>query len=539
MSIQQDQVFDFQDVRKSLKLIGRAYQKALPLSWKWDQVFALKSLVGTIDNAVERAVKAGKDKNAEADSAFADAEEKLNRYARGYHPGYELVLGDTQNIICLATKEDNEIMKSRLGSLLHRQSSRVVISPGNPSQVRIRFQLLTSPTDRLNSQTLNAVELGTEVKITEVLWIFARLSEVKLRIASRDVPYFYLSRDLPDSPLAYTEAFKLEPLKDLRPENDLLVLVLLDRPRTGRIFFECTTFSKTYTNIWKPHNIVILKDLQGTIEAANLIGSMIPGEVRVWKRGATHSPLKLTEWTDVLEQAFQYPDVDWLIRTETTLSEAIAIEVTWEDCTPVPHVPFHGVTPLTAVPPESMSPTSQTTLTSSSDSAAASDVVHSQSKTKTKDIPSRQVVTPDFPLASVISTRNQPDVAYATEATGASEALLPPRELSRPSQVADLPGIDLEKPEASVPTNRRSFESTRSRFSTASPLVQIAYSPLERLALSIEDIVASTDGTLTPDTQTLTSWPKLERCLNQANIQIDPLAVLAAAARDSGCRTSS
>ena len=105
----------------------------------------------------------------------------------------------------------------------------------------------------------NAVELGTEVKMTEVLWIFARLPDVKLRIAPRDVPYFYLSRDLPDRPLAYTEAFRLEPLKDLRPEKDLLVLVLLDHPRTGRIFFECGKFCKTYTNIWKLHNIVILK----------------------------------------------------------------------------------------------------------------------------------------------------------------------------------------------------------------------------------------------------------------------------------------
>lgn len=51
------------------------------------------SLVNTVDNAVERAVEAGKDKNARAaDNAFAVAEEELNRYARGYHPGFEFVL---------------------------------------------------------------------------------------------------------------------------------------------------------------------------------------------------------------------------------------------------------------------------------------------------------------------------------------------------------------------------------------------------------------------------------------------------------------
>ena len=54
MSIHQDQVFDFQDVRKSLKLAGRAYHKRsfamiglcrlfLELSrGSWDQVFELK-----------------------------------------------------------------------------------------------------------------------------------------------------------------------------------------------------------------------------------------------------------------------------------------------------------------------------------------------------------------------------------------------------------------------------------------------------------------------------------------------------------------
>ncbi len=64
--------------------------------------------------------------------------------------------------------------------------------------------------------------------------------------------------------------------------------------------------------------------------------------------------------------------------------------------------------------------------------------------------------------------------------------------------------------------------------------MQITYSPLERLALSIEDLLTSNGGTLTSDTnEILTSWPKLEPCLIQADIPTDPLAVLAAAARDS------
>ncbi|KAI9457014.1 hypothetical protein BJY52DRAFT_529444 [Lactarius psammicola] len=123
--VHKDQVFDFEDVRKSMKFIGRAYQKRSvamielcrlfleisPVSW--DQVDALKSLVDTIDNAVMRAVEAGKDRNTVADNAFTSAEEELRHYAKRYHPGYKAVLGNTQNTIHVAAKEDNDITKTR------------------------------------------------------------------------------------------------------------------------------------------------------------------------------------------------------------------------------------------------------------------------------------------------------------------------------------------------------------------------------------------------------------------------------------------
>ena len=56
---------------------------------------------------------------------------------------------------------------------------------------------------------------------------------------------------------------------------------------------------------------------------------MIQGEVHIWKKGATHPPVELTDWTDVLDQALRYPHVDWLIRTETSPSETIRIRYTW------------------------------------------------------------------------------------------------------------------------------------------------------------------------------------------------------------------
>jgi len=66
-----------------------------------------------------------------------------------------------------------------------------------------------------------------------------------------------LSSDLSDRPFAYDDDFVLKPLKDLKPEKGLTVLILSDR--TGQIYFDYEKFSKTYGNIWKPHDAIILK----------------------------------------------------------------------------------------------------------------------------------------------------------------------------------------------------------------------------------------------------------------------------------------
>ena len=98
--------------------------------------------------------------------------------------------------------------------------------------------------------------MGPYVTISKLLWIFSRLPEEQ-RIGLKQNPHFYSSRDLPDQASAYDDQFKLEPLKDLKPEMNSVVIVLLDR--AGQIFVDYEKFSKTYGNIWRPHNTVILK----------------------------------------------------------------------------------------------------------------------------------------------------------------------------------------------------------------------------------------------------------------------------------------
>jgi hypothetical protein len=69
-------------------------------------------------------------------------------------------------------------------------------------------------------------------------------------------------------------------------------------------------------------------DLQGTVEAANRISPNICGEVCIWQRGGGRPEEDLSEWTEVLKRALDLPDVDWLIRSETSPNEAFDIEVT-------------------------------------------------------------------------------------------------------------------------------------------------------------------------------------------------------------------
>ena len=76
--------------------------------------------------------------------------------------------------------------------------------------------------------------------------MFSRLPEGQ-RVTLKQNPHFYLSKDIPDRPSAYDGDFVLKPLKNLKPEKDLEVLILLDR--TSQIYFDYEKFFKLYVNI--------------------------------------------------------------------------------------------------------------------------------------------------------------------------------------------------------------------------------------------------------------------------------------------------
>jgi hypothetical protein len=60
-----------------------------------------------------------------------------------------------------------------------------------------------------------------------------------------------------------------------------------------------------------------------------LISPKLDGEVCIWQRGGGRPAEEdLSKWTEVLERALDMPNVDWLLRSETSPDEAFDIEVT-------------------------------------------------------------------------------------------------------------------------------------------------------------------------------------------------------------------
>ncbi|KAI9454221.1 hypothetical protein BJY52DRAFT_765416 [Lactarius psammicola] len=196
---------------------------------KPDQTDALKSLFDIVDKALTSAVEAreGRHSSDVADKAFSTAEEQLDVYALSYHAREHGVVGNVANTIKEASQEDSQIMKKHNRS---RLGLRKADTPRSSSLVKVRFRILRSPTDR-SQVTVVTCELGPEN------------------------PHFYLSSNLPDRPRAYNNEFVLRPLGDLKFKKDVDVSVLADR--NGQIYFDYKEFSKTYGNIWKPHDAII------------------------------------------------------------------------------------------------------------------------------------------------------------------------------------------------------------------------------------------------------------------------------------------
>ncbi|KAI0268897.1 hypothetical protein BC834DRAFT_659199 [Gloeopeniophorella convolvens] len=286
-----------------------------------EQLYELRRICELVDNASKCAMEAGRGRNQVADEAFATAGESLGRYAMDVHPTQESVGGGIHAVIEKAAQRDKRAMKAQ-----NRASARVGFKVrGDPSSlIRVDLQILKSPTER-RDEPIRTYEFRAEYLIPNILCVLGELPGDQ-RVRLQQNPHLYSGSELPDKPSAYTNEFTLQPLKLLRLQEGSNILILLDRP--GRIFVEYGKFSRTYGNIWKPGVSIILKGSTGELVAAQSVARQIRGDVCIWQRGGALPSRELTKWTDVLEEALLSPTTDWLIRSETSLEDAIAIELT-------------------------------------------------------------------------------------------------------------------------------------------------------------------------------------------------------------------
>ncbi|KAI0259381.1 hypothetical protein BC834DRAFT_635938 [Gloeopeniophorella convolvens] len=259
-------VDDALTIRKHIKNIGRAYQKRsvamiqlcrlfLEISpGKTDQIDALRSIFEVVENALKLAVEAGKSRSQVADEAFATAEERLDRYAMDVHPTQESVVGDVHAVIEEAAQKDKDVMKT-YSRITARVGFKKTDDPSSGSLIKVNFQILKSPTER-GDAPIKTYEFGSGAGIPELLWTLNRLPEDQ-RVSLKQNPHFYSGSELSDKPSAYTDKFKLEPLRDLRLQEGSNILILLDR--AGQIFLEHGRYSRTFGNLWRPGTAVILK----------------------------------------------------------------------------------------------------------------------------------------------------------------------------------------------------------------------------------------------------------------------------------------
>ncbi|KAI0048476.1 hypothetical protein FA95DRAFT_1557980 [Auriscalpium vulgare] len=269
----------------------------------------------------------------DATQAFMEAKEKIAEYQNLYKLQ---ALADVRKILTDAKVKDAGMMKWS-----KRVMARFGAKPGAPFSgplIRREFVLLRGlisdpapgPPPIIVSQ-----ELDINTDIPAVLWIFSRFSKTdNRRITLKNNPHFYV--EMPKAPSSFNSTFRLEPLKALNLNRSNTIYVIIDR--TSRIFLEYGKINRTFGNIWRPDKTVILKDIAGLLEAADVTASDTVKDkpAEIWQRSKerAQTSVKVTnDWKDVLEQALISDGVDWLIRPERLRVEPPTED--WVPCSPV------------------------------------------------------------------------------------------------------------------------------------------------------------------------------------------------------------
>ena len=157
--------------------------------------------------------------------------------------------------------------------------------------------------------------------VPDILWNFSHFDGEK-RLTLAQNPHFY--KNLPTNPTTYWAEFKIRPTDDYRDT----VFVLTNNER--RVFLEVGEKLRTFDNVWKTSDALILKglcpvflflaptdiflDVIGNVESEKIVGKTIP----TWALPLSSSHLKHPEfqpeefeeiehWTDPIHVLWDSP----------------------------------------------------------------------------------------------------------------------------------------------------------------------------------------------------------------------------------------
>ncbi|KAH8993692.1 hypothetical protein EDB92DRAFT_374246 [Lactarius akahatsu] len=255
------------------------------------------------DEALRSATDAGKKTTDAASNAFDEAQKKLLNYEKIAHPS----IADISGRMARAKEKDQR----SLGLFNKLRAKRGIYTPNDPPTLRINFVLpkfLTDPNPLIVHQVLSSKPMSSEI-----LWNFSRYTDDR-RIALRQNPHFYLH--LPTfGDDAYGTRFPKVAMKDFLLKPNDTVYVLVDKPDLGRVFLEVDSEAKirkrTFGNVWMPNNVLIFKDIRGTLEDEQLVGKHIRNHQTLFWRDEPKLPDIYPKDSSAISWKFPTLPVPW------------------------------------------------------------------------------------------------------------------------------------------------------------------------------------------------------------------------------------
>ncbi|KAH8981175.1 hypothetical protein EDB92DRAFT_210158 [Lactarius akahatsu] len=132
--------------------------------------------------------------------------------------------------------------------------------------------------------------IDNSITTAEIVWRFSRYPEKRTnsesitpKIASRRNPHFYLQ--LPKDAASFDSKFHMDPLNDFsRGDQGEKIHVLVDK--SCRLFIDAAKphIPRIFSNLWKPHQTVILKDVGGILDSEDTVLRNIGKSQDYWYR---------------------------------------------------------------------------------------------------------------------------------------------------------------------------------------------------------------------------------------------------------------